>query len=170
MAAKRHKTKLGDIFRIPLSEDESGFGQIVADDSEGILLMVLFDYKAKNCDSPELTDIVASEPLFISDSVDAKLWHGDWPIIGNMPPDLKRFPLPNHRVDIYYGVTYVESYYGDRRRPATAEEFRKLKDQTSEAPIHLENALKAYYGFIEWDDSFDELTADVAFRSAAIDV
>ena len=169
MAAKRHKTKLGDVFRIPLSENESGFGQIIADDSEGILLMVIFDHRTRNCDSPELTDIVASEPLFISDSVDAKIWHGDWPIVGNMPPDLERFPLPNYRVDIN-GVTYVESYYGDRIRPATAAEFTKLSPRGSRAPIRLENALKAYYGFIEWDDSFDELTADVAFRSATIDV
>jgi hypothetical protein len=169
MAAQRVKAKVGDVFRVPISEEECGFGQILAKYKGGMLLMVVFSQKGKRHECPAIEEIVSSRPLFVSNSLDAKIWHGDWPIIGNVLPDVERLPLPKYKVRIGQEM-YVETYDAKRARPATQAELSRLMFRECVAPVLLEDALKAYWGFGEWEESFDSLKAEAALQCACVEV
>jgi hypothetical protein len=169
MVETKVKPKVGDVFQIPVSAEVSGFGQILAQYEREMLLMVIFAYQTKNSENPPLEQIVASPPLLIGNSLDAKIWHGHWPVIGNVPPDLSRFPLPHYKVQIGQDMC-VENYNSDRARPATESELARLAFRKCVAPIRLEKALKAHYGFGVWEESFDSLRAEVAMQSVSIEV
>jgi hypothetical protein len=169
MAVKKVKPKVGDVFCVPISEEECGFGQILAKYKGAVFLMVVFSQKARSDAHPAIEEIISSPPLFVSNSFDAKIWHGDWPIIGNVPPDLARLPLPKYKVQIGQEM-HVESYDATRARPATQSELGRLTFRTCVSPILLELALKAHWGFGEWEESFDCMKAEAALQSACIEV
>ena len=140
MAGKKVKARVGDVFRIPISERESGFGQIIAN-YKGTFLMVIFSQKAINTEQPSIDEITSSSPLFICNSFDALIWHGDWPILGNSPPNHTRFPLPNYKVGMG-GEMWIENYFADRARPARPTELGKLSLRQFYSPAVLEERSK----------------------------
>jgi hypothetical protein len=73
-----------------------GFGQVLAD-FEGKLLMAVFSVLSDDDKIPALDTIATSAPLFIANSLDAKIWNGDWTIVGKATP---RLPLPKYKVQI----------------------------------------------------------------------
>ena len=99
MTARKARPDVGDVFQVPITECEAGFGQVMAKYKRAVLLMVVFSQKAEVDKLPSIDEIVSWPPLFISNSMDAKIWHGDWRIIGNRSPDLARFPLPKYKVN-----------------------------------------------------------------------
>src|SRR5258707_7793396 len=98
MSDKGTTAKIGDVFRIPITDEESGFGWIMAAYHGEMLLMVIFARKAGNSENLPLNEIVSSAPLFISNSLDAKIWHGHWTVLGNIAPDVVPIPEPNYKV------------------------------------------------------------------------
>jgi hypothetical protein len=169
MASQKVHSKVGDVFEIPISEGECGFGQIVAKYKNEMLLVVVFERRDKYSNRPDLKEVVASRPLLIANTLDARIWHGYWTVLANIPVDSTRVPLPNYKVQIGKEM-HIESYNADRARPATESELVHLMYRTCVAPIRLENALKAYYGVCEWQESFNSLRAELAFWAARIAV
>jgi hypothetical protein len=178
--AKKTKPKVGDIFRIPLSETRAGFGQILADYEKEMLLMVIYSIEASGAEVPPLQDIVASEPVFIANSMDAKIWHGDWVIVGNLRPDVARFPLPKYKVRIGDQM-HVESYDGANRRLASESEVHLLSFRKCVSPQVLEDAIQAHWGLFPQDQfdaaqlvrlkaSFQSMKADLALQAARISI
>ena len=68
MAKKKVQVKVGDVFRIPIAEGSSGFGQLLAKYEEEMLFIVLFDLQANNDKIPSLSEIVQSQPVFMANS------------------------------------------------------------------------------------------------------
>jgi len=141
---KRTKAKVGDVFRVSVSETRSGFGQVLAD-RQGELLIVIYSLVVGNHELPSMDAIVCSEPLFIAISLDAMIWDGTWPIVGNTVPDHNKLPLPKYKVTIG-GSTYVESFNERKRRPATDSEVQLLPSRAVYSPQVLEDALKDHCG------------------------
>lgn len=153
---------VGDVFLIPIDERQYGIGQL-AGNWKGELYVVIFDKLVSADASPADVD---NEPLrFAALTLDAKLHHGDWLIIGNRKENLQTIPQPWFKVGVE-GQTYIESRDRSVTRPATSTEATALRLRTVVAPVRLENALKALHGIGEWHPRFDELFAGYAAASA----
>ena len=154
--------KLGDVFLIPIDQECSGLGQI-AGDWKGELYAVVFD--------KVVTDNVAASAVngaalqFAVLTLDAKLYHGDWRIIGNYQDNLSSLPQPWFKVNQGSDV-YIEARDRSYTRKATSSEDATLRLRTVVAPVRLEMALKALHGIGDWHSRFDDLKADYAVETA----
>src|SRR5437870_5822551 len=99
MVAMRRNTKkrglksaarVGDVFRIPISDKLVGYGQLVENQLPNSLYMAIFKSAYSADDQPDLGTITADEIQFLAHSFDALIRHGDWPIVGKVSPDLSR--------------------------------------------------------------------------------
>lgn len=158
------KAGVGDVFLVPIDGDRYGIGQI-AGDWKGELYVVIFDKVVFANASPK--DLDGALLQFAALSLDAKLHHGDWPIIGNRQDNIDTIPQPWFKVR-YHQQTYVEARDRSMFRPATAKEENGLRFRNVVAPVRLEKALKARHGLGAWHPRYEELTAHYALESAKI--
>lgn len=152
---------VGDVFLIPVDEKRYGIGHL-AGDWKGELYVVIYE-KVVSADA-STTDIDDSALQFAALTLDAKLYHGHWPVIGNRKEAIGVLPQPWFKVGVQ-GATYVEVRDRSATRPVSAAEAATLKLRTVVAPVRLENALKASHGIGEWHPRFDELRADYAVKT-----
>jgi hypothetical protein len=158
------KVRVGDVFIIPIEDTRYGIGQI-AGASMSELYLVIYDKVVEADVTPNALD--GASVKFAALSLDAKLYYGDWPVIGNRLDNIATIPQPWFKVK-QNGSTYVEARDRSVFRPATALEERALRLRSVVAPIRLEKALKAQHGLGEWNSSYDELTAEYASESASL--
>lgn len=152
------KVRVGDVFLIPLDEEKSGLGQVVARyGNTELFYMAAFDLVVTAAgEAPSLEAVKGLKILFLANTFDAKLVYGKWNVIGNVEPVTDHVPFPSYKI-VEEGRMLVESWDGKRRREATENEAELLDFRGGVAPIRLEKALKAHYGILAWDPSFDEL-------------
>lgn len=160
-----HKARVGDVFLVPVDESRFGVGQI-AGDWKGELYVIIYEGILSG-GVPDPEDVNSAKPLFAALSMDAKIHHGDWPIIGNVTKNLERIPQPVFKVD-QGGQVFLESRDRSISRPASIAEAERLRLRTVVAPVRLENALKAHSGLGEWNSRYDELRADYALESSRV--
>jgi hypothetical protein len=154
--------KVGDLFSVPLNSEFWGVG-IVSGRWKSELYLILFKEKFDSIDKLRNVDIESLTPLFSSSSLDAKIWHGHWPVV-RVGVDTSRFVQPIYKIEEPIGFV-AESFDRTIRRaidPTLAEHFALRKGV---APVRLENALKAFHGLVPWDSVFDELKYDLAVTS-----
>jgi|EndMetStandDraft_5_1072996.scaffolds.fasta_scaffold162510_3 immunity protein 26 of polymorphic toxin system len=159
------EVKVGDVFLIPLDEHHWAGGQ-VAGDWEGELYLAIFEERYAR-DDADAVAIVDGTPAFFLLSMDAKFWHGHWPILENLQYNLGEYPQPAFKVGLN-GVMHVESRDRTIFRPASAREVEMLQYRTVSSAAEVEAAVQAYFGIGEWESRYDELTADYAIRSSKI--
>jgi hypothetical protein len=157
------KVKVGDVFLIPLDETASA-GGIIINDRKGELYVAVFHEKLDSSES-NTRKIVNGTPLFLTLTLDAKLWHGFWPIIGNELKLTAMFPQPVYKVH-YEGKLHIESRDMKFHRIASANEAEKLDFRTVSSPAAIENATKGKFGIVEWNPHYDSLLADYAIKSS----
>ncbi len=166
--AKGIRPKVGDVFEIPIDEARVGYGQIAAQRFESYL-MVVFSTAYQRDQRPDTTLITSGDIAFVGESLDAKIWNGDWAIVGNVSPDLSRIPVPVYKVTVGdIGSWFVEDYEGTRRRPASPAEVNLLEFRTTVAPIRLEKALQALHGARSWEPTFRPLEYANVKRSSQV--
>src|SRR5438874_13227127 len=91
------RPKVGDVFEVPINESQVGYGQVAAKRLQSYL-MAIFKTAYRRGQRPELSRITADDIAFLGASLDAKIWDGGWVIVGNLPPDRARMPLPPSQV------------------------------------------------------------------------
>lgn len=154
----------GDVFLVPLDDERTGLGQIV-DVLPSELYVVIYE---DAWSAPPPAEVVAGlTPLFASLTLDAKLYHGDWEIIGNVTDNLPAIRLPLSKVRIS-GKMCIENHDGSASRPATPEEAECLRFRKTVAPVRLENALKAHYKLVEQNAAYQELSYDLVVDSSTL--
>jgi hypothetical protein len=158
------KAKVGDVFLIPLDPDRYGIGQI-AGDWKGELYVVVYDKVVSR--EVSLADVDDAELQFAALTLDAKLHHGDWQVIGNRQDKLRAIPQPWFKVGVA-GETQIEARDRSVTRRATNIEEGKLRYRTVVAPVRIERALKALHGLGEWDSRYDDLRADYAAQCSKL--
>lgn len=146
--------KLGDVFLVPSGNDLFGVGQIVGN-FHGELYIIIYD-TAVNSRDYDIQKSLNSEPLIASLSLDAKIYHGDWPVVGNFRENIPSIYQPCFKIE-QDGHMYVESRDRSISRIASETEQEILRFRTVVAPIRIENALKALRGFGEWLPIFEKL-------------
>jgi hypothetical protein len=157
------KASVGDVFLIQIDRSRFGLGQIIGD-WKGELYVVIYD-AVHTTETVDPKSVFFEKPLFAALTLDAKIHHGDWRIIGNVPENLDRLPQPVFKVN-RNGQIFLESRDRSVSRPASDSEEKALRLRTVVAPVRLENALKAHNGVGVWNPRFDELRADYAVESS----
>lgn len=170
MASRRsRRVRIGDVFQIPLDDERTGYGQVVAKRMSAYLV-ILFKAADPAEGTLELSSIINGKIAGMAETLDSKLWNGDWPVVGNTPPDWSRICLPNYKV-AYGGPDnmHVEAYDGKRHRPATRREIEMLRFREVCSAMRVQKAFQAFHGAIPWNDNYAAvLDPEYCRRSAEI--
>jgi len=165
--ADKIKAKVGDIFQMPIDDTRVGYGQVVVQPERKVLFVCAFAATTRPGEQPDLNVILRSEILLAGNTFDAKIWHGHWPVVGNLPPNMGTIVLPNYKEGLP-GQALVESLDRTRRRRATIDEERLLPFRLYVAPVGFEKALKALFGIGEWLADDEDLRYDRVRQSGLI--
>ena len=149
----------GDVFNIPIDDKHVGFGQIIyqKNKNSGVFMIIVFKGKFKKDASLNFEEVKGSGILYMGYTMDAKLYHKHWDLMGNYPFDIDSLTLPFYRLGTPPDDIYILDYTGKKLRECTLEEFDKLHYKSSVAPIRYEKALKAYHKLLDWDIDYDKL-------------
>jgi hypothetical protein len=160
------KAKVGDVFLIPLDGTTAAGGQVIAIREEEELYLAVFDQRLSlNETDPAIA--VSGIPVLLTLSFDAKLFHGDWPIIGNLIGLVGRYPEPNYKVK-HAGVMSLESRDHRVRRPASSGDLEVLEYRSVSSGSIVEKAIKAHFGIGEWSEQHNDLRAEYAIVSSKL--
>ena len=131
--------------------------------------MCVFDYKQSKSDLVVASKICSSPIIFLGYSVDAKLYHKDWVIMDNYIDNIPKIELPFYRLGIPPEDVYLVNFKGEVKKTISIEIFNQLIYETGFSPIRFENALKAYFGFSNWESEFfDNLLYSYTLKSIEI--
>jgi Immunity protein 26 len=172
--AKRFKLKEGDIFTIPIDNNEFGLGQIVYMPShKHNFIMIVFDKRYKAKEEILINSIEEFKILFLGYTVDAKLYNKDWVIVGNNNANLSNVKLPVFKLglpnDDYPDGARLVNYKGDIIGNIGRDIFDKLTYQFEVGPVRFQNALKAYYGLQDWiPEDYDKILYEKTLESVEI--
>lgn len=159
------QAKVGDVFLVPLDNQNWALGQIISVWNEE-LYVAIFDQKfERRLEDPNI--VLTQQPAFLALTLDAKLFHGDWPILGNMQENLVQFPQPAFKVR-QSGVVYIESRDRTVSRPASSTEAEMLRYRSVSYPAVIEEAVQGYFGVGEWNPHFDKFRFDYASQSSRL--
>jgi len=158
------QVKAGDFFCVQLHTNSFGLG-VVAAKWNSELFVVMFEETIVAPRSEEI-DFSVLTPLLASSSLDAKLYHGDWPIVKE-DTNITALNQPIYKVEESQG-TIAESF--DRKIRVTVDSSiaEQLQYRKGVAPIRLEKALKAHHGDGVWEPHFNELLYQEVLRSNAV--
>ncbi len=144
--------RVGQILAVPISKGRWGVG-IVAAKRQSELLVFIYDFVIEAMTAPE--DLASRTPLLGPSSLDAKIWHGHWKILGQIEGKFDDLQ-PIYKVETPDGWI-AESFDEKFHTPIDELTAEKLRYRNCVAPIRLELALKAHFGIGEWNPRFDEL-------------
>ena len=139
------KLKVGDIFTIPIEENKISFGRIINLPNKSNLFIVIYDYISELNNIPKLTEIIKKEIIILGCTLDAKLYHKHWVIIGNCTDNILDIRLPIYKFGLSDSDMYITNYKGVVIRKASIDEFDILDYKYCRAPVGFESVLKAYY-------------------------
>ena len=150
------KLKMGDVFKIPVSNEKTGYGQIIELHDKNAFIIGVFKELYFIQDLPNLEKILEDEILFLGYTMDALIYHKYWEIIGNNLSNLTIVKLPYYKLGTPPEMNIV-NYKGNFIRKSDKTEFDNLEYETVVAPVRYENALKAFYKMGEWNEDYDRL-------------
>jgi len=170
--AKRFKLNVGDVFAIPLNENEVGFGQCVTPHKKtsGGFVIAVYSFREDKNQTVDISKIVNTEPIFLGFTFDALLCDlPKWKIIGNYSDNINSLKLPYNRLGTPPDEIYLLNVNNERIAEISEEIFNELTYKTEIAPIRYENALKAYFGLQEWkEEDYDKILYKHTLKSNEI--
>lgn len=167
---EKFKLNVGDIFTIPLGNEEFGIGQIVwFPNHKHNFIMVVFKEKFQDIEKLYLTEINSFEILFLGYTVDAKLYNKKWKVIDNITSNLSNIQMPYYKLGLSNDGARLVDYKGDTLLNINEGTFNKLNYQTEVGPVRFENALKAYFGIKEWiAEDYDKILYEKVLESIKV--
>jgi len=162
--------KVGDVFTVPIDDSRMGCGQVVGRHEALSLYVAIFGETFGAGEEVDPAAVADSTPALLTHSTDALIWHGDWPIVGRVPP--RDWPRPTFKLPSSGPGSPLDlvSYDFSRRRRGSPEELEDALAPTTYAPVAVENALMALLGEREWEDRFDLMRYETALRSSRLEV
>jgi hypothetical protein len=161
--AKRIRLKPGDIYRFDLDENHYGLGQVIETGD------VFYTTTLRNPVGHEfdLEEVDTSDILLCGRTTDARLHHGYWKVVGNLPVPESGIPRPCSKVESA-GARWVQDFHCKLIRLATDFEWEHLDYHSSQSPIAYEEAFRAYYGLAEAQPHRDKIGIAHVRAQAAI--
>jgi hypothetical protein len=147
---RRIRVRIGDVFLVPVSEDQQAYGQVI-DQDDVQLLVVLFRSTAGS-----VHDVVRSGFQLAGIVFDGKFRNGDWPIVDNLLP--VEFSQPWF-VEGHEGLgnLAVVSFDSSARRQVTPAQASRHGHRNLSYPMVLQMAAQAEYGHGEWRPDYNHL-------------
>ena len=167
---------MGDVFRIPVADGRFGHGWFVRRNPALNLYIAVFGSLYDEDSVPDVARIVEDEVAFLGHTVDAQIWWGRWPIVGNVKPDPTRIPLPAFKYSRPDGTVIAVDYAWEHERVAKPEEVPALRTGTNYDPSTFVEALSALHGLTSLvppnhrSRRYEEITFEAMERAAHIDV
>jgi len=151
--AVRKIAKIGNVLSIPIVGGQCATAQVLA--KKKILYIVVFS-ELRQCGAISIDVATSGSPILAGWTMDAKIYHGDWKIIGESTP-ISWLHLKKSYVVEHAGNIWVEDFEGKLLHPASKSEVEKLFNRSSYSPARLERAIRAFHKFEPWDPEFDDL-------------
>jgi hypothetical protein len=158
--------RVGDVFLIPLDETSYAGGHVIAIRENAELYVAVFGHRLRH-DEIDPEAAIAGDPVLLTLTFDAKLFHGEWPIIGNLMGATDRYPDPAFKIK-HAGVMNIESRDKSVRRPAGEDELEFLQYRSVGSPMIIEDAIKAHFGIGRWSESYNKRLAEYAVSSSKL--
>lgn len=162
-ASGGYEPKEGDVFLVPLGDARFALGQLVSLWNDE-LYVVFYEPPVMSDASPERVE--DHDPFLAVLTLDAKLWNGDWPIVGNHRRNLPSIAQPVFKV-MYEGRPMVEARDRSWWRPARDDEFLRLHFRSITSPAVAEDIVKARFGTGAWLPGYDRYLYGYAVASAS---
>jgi hypothetical protein len=143
--------RVGDVFRIPAAGATFGLGMVAAKWNEELYLVI---FEGTWTVPDDGIDVDRLAPLLASSSLDAKIWHGHWPLVRS-GADPSRIMQPIYKIEEPDGLV-AESFDRKSRWPIGPEVAALLSFRKCVAPVRLERALGAH-ATGAWIPDYDEL-------------
>lgn len=145
------RPKKGDLFQFEIGNGQIAYGQIVI--ASDRLYVVIYDQIHPN--HWEFKYEIIGFVCLCGWTLDARLHHGMWKIVGNFPlPCCINFPEYKVRYD---GRMAVETFDGQFLRYANEEDEKKLAPKSVISPIIFEDALESIHGLRPWNDMYGRM-------------
>lgn len=144
--------KVGDVIAIPVDGGVYATAQILK--KTKLLYLVVFSGLGEVL--PDCKSIYDASAALVGWTMDAKIYHEDWKIVGNCGLHLPERYLKNYLVE-YNGEQWVQDFDGNLVRVASDEDKKRFFLKSSYSPVRLERAIRAFNNIEEWDDDFDDL-------------
>ena len=163
---KRSKTKVGDIFQIQINQTSCTYGQILLINHLTFpLYIAVFKPAYEYTQLPNLDALCESEIALVGGTMDARIYHGNWIIVGNNDPVIDRIPKPYFKAFVK-GKPIIEDFFGKFIRKATPRDLESYDNWTSFSPMAYEMAIKSIHGEADWLPAFDQLLIEYARKRA----
>lgn len=159
------RAKVGDVFLIPIDETTWVVGQLVRKKRSELYVAIFADRYSSTEVEPR--SILDKKPLFLVLTLDVKLYHGMWPIIGNVKENLNIFPEPAFKIAIS-GHAHIVSRDETICRLATEAELEVLKLHSVRSGQGIENMVRSYFGTNDDQEDFDYFLATYAENSGKL--
>jgi hypothetical protein len=154
------RVKVGDVFLIPIDETTWVIGQLVRKLQSELYVAIFADRYSSTDVEPR--SILDKKPLFLVLTLDALLYHGMWPIIGNVQENRNSIPEPAFKVGIWGSGPHIISRDEKISRLATPAELGVLRPRTVDSPKNIEIMVRNYFGMNEDQFDFDDYLAAYA--------
>ncbi|MER7283110.1 hypothetical protein ABT369_52655 [Dactylosporangium sp. NPDC000244] len=141
----------GDVFRIPIDDARSVYGQLVALAGDYALVVVF--------DALGLDAVAGADILLLANTFDDCLADGEWPIVERRAVRAD-VPWPVYK---FWGSStppVLVDHFGNVLREATPEEARSLRGRTQISPGAVTGAARAAFGVGDWLDYYDAFLPD----------
>lgn len=162
---KKVRTKIGDIFQIPIDDGSICFGQVI-ENRNGVLRVVTFDSLHKPEDLPNTEEIISSKVVLLTNTMDAKIYNGDWKVYANSSLFETNLPKPHFKLGL--DPTFLTDFDGKRIRLASKEEENLFDYKFSVAPIRIQNAMQAFFKRKVWEPDYEKLTYNYCLEKSKL--
>ena len=146
------RVRLGDVVAIPVSGEKTACAQVLV--KRKILYVSVFSRLYP--DPINVADVLSDTPALAGWTMDAKIYHGDWKILGNASPKYAALAKRKYLVE-YEGNIWVQDLEGKLEHVASRAEADTLFPKSSYSPVRLERAIRAFHGMEPWCSDFDDL-------------
>ena len=160
------RVKVGDVFLIPFDDANWVIGQLVRKKRTELYVAIFADRFSSTDVEPR--SIIGKKPLFLVLTLDAKLYHGMWPIIGNIQENRNSFPDPAFKVGVWGSGAHIISRDETICRLATPAELEVLKLHSVRTGQGIEDLVRNYFGTNEDQEDFDYYLATYAESSGKL--
>jgi hypothetical protein len=165
-ASPKIKAKIGDVFLIPIDDSSWVIGQLVRKKRSELYVAIFADqYSSADV---EARSIIGKKPIFLVLTLDASIYHGIWPVIGNVLENRNNIPEPAFKVGIWGSGAHIISRDETICRLATSAELRVLKPRSVRSPHGIEIMVRNYFGKNEDQEDFDYFLATYAEESGKL--
>ena len=146
--------RTGDVFVIPLEDDEVAVGQILDMRGGTELLAAVFEDACRRNEAMQCA--ATGKVVLLGLTLDALLHHGRWVVVGNAPPR-RDIPTPTFKIALAPDEFVEEAFDGTTLRRLSPEETDDLPFRTVVAPIRIDKATRALHGIEPWEAHYDPL-------------